>query len=80
MEVALGNEVLICILHPVESSSEENTLTLAACLWLDNKRFGFLVIELKLEILGVLRQYPCGWEEIIIFRAFALHGLQISSE
>lgn len=80
MKVPLSDEMFIGILHPVEAAREEYSFALAAGLRLHNKRLGLLVVELKLEVFGILRQYPRGREEVILLGALALHSLQISSE
>ncbi len=72
--------MFIGVLHPVESPSEEYPFALAAGLWFHYESLRLLVIELKFEVFRVLRENPSRGEEIVVIRAFSLHGLQIASE
>ena len=78
MKVPLRNEVFVGVLHPVEAPCQEYPLALAAGLGLDDEGFRLFIIELNLEVLGILRQDPGRREEVVLLRALSLHGLQVT--
>ena len=80
VKVSLCHKVFISILHPIEAPSEEYALALAACLGLHNESFRLFIIELYLEIFGILGQYPGRREKIVVVRTLPLHRLQVTSQ
>jgi hypothetical protein len=78
VKVPLSDEVFIGVLHPVEAARQEYPFALAACFRLYNKGFRLLVIELELEVFGVLWEDPGRWEKVVVIRALPLHRLQIT--
>lgn len=73
VEVLLGH-VMLSGLHPLEVASEEDSLALARLLWLHNKSFSPLFVELLLEKREVLRQDPSLREKIVFFGHHFLHA------
>ena len=78
MEVPLCHEVFVSVLHPVETPCQEYPLSLAAGLGLDNECLRLFIIELDLEVLGILREDPGRREEVVLLRALPLHGLKVA--
>jgi hypothetical protein len=64
-------------LQPFKVSGEEDSLTLATCFWLDNKRFSLLIIELGFKILSILGKKPRFWEEIEVTGASLFYRHQV---
>ena len=76
MQVSLRH-VVFPGLVPIEIASQENSFSLAAGLWLDDKCLCLSVIKLLLEGLYVSWQKPGLWEEVVRLREVFLHGYQI---
>ena len=78
VEVPLSHEVFVGVLHPVEAPCQEYSLALAAGLGLDDECLRLFIIELDLEVLGILGEDPGGREEFVLFRALPLHCLEVT--
>ena len=63
-------------LEPVEISGQKDSFPLAAGLRLDDKRFGFPVVELLFESLNVRWQQPSFGVEGVVFGEVPLHCCQ----
>ena len=72
--------VVFTWLVPIEISRQEDALTLAACLWLDDKRLGLAEIELLFEGFYVSWEQPGLGEKVEVFWEVLLHGCQIFGE
>ena len=78
VEVPLRHEVFVSVLHPIEAPRQEYSLALAAGLGLDDECLRLFIIELDLEVLGILGEDPGGREEFVLLRALPLHGLEVT--
>ena len=63
-------------LEPVEISGQEDSFPLAAGFRLDDKRFGFPVVELFFESLDICWQQPSFRVKGVVFGEILLHCCQ----
>ena len=74
------SHVVLSLDQPIAVPREEDASPLAFLLWLDNERFGSLVVELLLEVFGVGWQDPGLWEEVVLVWYDCLHVGQVPCE
>ena len=80
MQVPLSNIVLVIstwVTDPIITSGEENTITLALVIRLDDVSLGPSTIKLVFEFLGVRWDDPGLWEKVILIWQRFLHQVQV---